>query len=143
MAYGKLRSGHWIVAGRCSEPRFGYVGENNTPRCTIGIAAGKFKTEKDENGNPKTIWINVVAWRDMAKILYQAHKGDAVMVTGLLHEHEYEGRTYRDIQAEFVQVAQRVDPYANTAPPPAAPAAQSSGPDWAELADDDDGELPF
>ena len=49
MAFGKLQSGHWIVAGRCSEPRFSYVGENNTPRCTIGIAAGKSK-EKDENG---------------------------------------------------------------------------------------------
>lgn len=143
MAFGKLQSGHWIVAGRCTEPKFGYVGKDNTTRCTAGIAAGKSKTEKDENGYPKTIWINIVAWREMAYILYQAHKGDSVFATGLLHEHEYEGRIYKDIQAEFVQVAQKVDPYANAAPPPAAPAAQNSGQDWTELTDDDDGELPF
>lgn len=143
MAFGKLQSGHWIVAGRCTEPKFGYVGKDNTPRCTVGVAAGKSKTEKDENGYPKTIWINIVAWRDMAYILYSAHKGDAVIATGLLHEHEYEGRMYKDIQAEFVHVAQKIDPYANFAPPPAAPAAQSGGQDWTELTDDDDGELPF
>lgn len=142
MAFGKLQSGHWIVAGRCTEPNFGYVGKDNTPRCTAGIAVGKSKTEKDENGYPKTIWINIVAWRDMAYILYSAHKDDAVFATGLLHEHEYEGRIYKDIQAEFVQVAQKIDPYANFAPPPVAPATQSGGQDWAELSDDD-GELPF
>lgn len=142
MAFGKLQSGHWIVAGRCSEPRFGYVGDDNAPRCTIGIAAGKSKTETDDEGRPKTIWINVVAWRDMARILYNAQKGDAVMVTGLLREHEYEGRIYKDIQAEFINVAKRVDPYVNAAPP-AEPAAQTSAPDWAELENDNDGELPF
>lgn len=142
MAFGKLASGHYIVAGRCSEPRFNYVGKDNTPRCTIGIAAGKSKTEKDENGEPKTIWINVVAWRDMAYILYNARKGDSVMVTGLLHEHEWEGRIYKDIQAEYINVAQKVDPYANSAPP-AAPAAATSAPEWTDISGDDDGDLPF
>lgn len=142
MAFGKLQSGHWIVAGWCSEPRFNYVGESKTPKCSIGIAAGKSKTEKDDNGNPKTIWISVVAWRDMAYILYQARKGDSVMATGLLHEHEWEGRVYKDIQAEFVSVARKVDPYASAAPP-AAPAASTGAQDWAELSEDDDGELPF
>ena len=121
MAYGKLQSGHWIVAGWCSEPRFNYVGEAKTP---------------------KTIWINVVAWRDMAYILYQARKGDSVMATGLLHEHEWEGRVYKDIQAEFVSVARKEDPYAGAAPP-AAPAASTGAQDWTELSEDDDGELPF
>lgn len=143
MAYGKLQSGHWIVAGRCSEPRFGYVGENNTPRCTIGIAAGKSKTEKDENGNPKTIWINVVAWRELATILYQARKGDSVLVTGLLNEREWEGKTYKDIQAEFVSVSKKVDPFSATAPPDAS-VTNGNPPDFTELDDDDDdGELPF
>lgn len=142
MAFTKLQSGHWLVSGRCSEPRFNYVGGEQTPKCTIGIAAGRNKNEKDENGYPKTIWINLVAWRDDAYRLYQAQKGDEVLATGLLHEHEWEGRTYKDINVDFVIVSKRVDPYANTAPPAPAQAA-SSAPDWAELAEDDDGELPF
>ena len=142
MAFGKLQSGHWIVAGRCSEPRFSYVGENNTPRCTIGIAAGKSK-EKDENGYFKTIWINVTAWRDLASILYQARKGDSVLVTGLLNEREWEGKTYKDIQAEFVSVSKKVEPFAYSAPPDAS-VTSGSPPDFTEMADDeDDGKLPF
>ena len=50
MAYGQLRSGDWIVAGKCSEPRFKRVGKENTPRCTIGIAAGQ-SNELDDRGN--------------------------------------------------------------------------------------------
>lgn len=139
MAYVKLPSGHWLVTGRCTEPRFGYVGKDNTPRCTIGIAAGKHKERKDADGNPETVWFNAVAWRDLAYNLYQAHKGDSVLVTGLLNKREWEGKTYWDLQVEYCNVAQKVDPYANAAPPPAA---QNSGPGWAELSDDD-GELPF
>ena len=141
MAFGKLQSGHWLAAGRCSEPRFSYVGKDKTPKCTIGIAAGKSKTEQDETGNPKTIWINVVAWRDLAYVLYGAHRGDSVLACGLLHEHEWEGRVYKDIQAEYIGVAQRVDPYTNAAAPPAPAAANA--PDWTEQTEEDDGELPF
>ena len=87
MAYGQLRSGDWIVAGKCSEPRFKRVGKENTPRCTIGIAAGQ-SNELDDRGKPKTIWINITAWRQMAVVLNQARSGDSVLAIGKLHEHE-------------------------------------------------------
>lgn len=141
MAYKKLNDDYYLVTGRCTEPKFQYVGDNRVPKCTAGIPAGKYKDRFDADGKPETIWFNVVAWRDLAYVLYQAHKGDAVLVTGQLKKNEWEGKTYWDFVAEFIHVAQRVDPYANAAPH-AAPAAQNSGPGWAELSDDD-GELPF
>lgn len=52
MEYGQLRSGDWIVAGKCSEPRFKRVGKENTPRCTIGIAAGQ-SNELDDRREAK------------------------------------------------------------------------------------------
>lgn len=138
MAYGKMQSGDWIVAGPCGEPRLTRVGKQKTPRCTIGIAAGQSQ-ELDDNGKPKTIWINVTAWRKMAVVLNQAHSGDAVLVIGKLHSHEYEGKRYKDVQAVYVNVSQP-EFYDEYAVPPAIieePAAM------VELWDVEDGALPF
>ena len=138
MAYGQLRSGDWIVAGTCSEPRFKRVGKENTPRCTIGIAAGQ-SNELDDRGKPKTIWINVTAWRQMAVVLNQARSGDSVLAIGKLHQHEYEGKQYKDIQAVYVNVSQPDFYDAYSAPTPAA----AEPPEMTELPEEDEGELPF
>lgn len=69
MGYLKMQGGELLVTGRCSEPKYRRVGQDSTPRCTVGIAAGKHPTEVDDKGNPKTIWINVTAWRGQADVL--------------------------------------------------------------------------
>ena len=52
MGYLKMQGGEWLVTGRCSEPKYRRVGQDSTPRCTVGIAAGKHPTEVDDKGNP-------------------------------------------------------------------------------------------
>lgn len=136
MPYTKLQSGDWLVAGRCSEPKYRRVGKDNTPRCSIGIAAAQSK-ELDEKGKPKTIWINATAWRGMADVLNQARSGDSVLVIGRLHTHEYEGKVYKDVQAVYVNVAQP-DFYGTFHEP-----ASAEPPDLSDLSEEDDGELPF
>lgn len=133
MGYLKMQGGEWLVTGRCSEPKYRRVGQDNTPRCTVGIAAGKHPTEVDDKGNPKTIWINITAWRGAAELLATAHSGDAVMVTGAPYTNEYEGRTYKGINAGFVSIS-----------PIAAQSAPGHPQDggFAEVTESD-GELPF
>lgn len=136
LPYTKMQSGDWLVAGRCSEPKYRRVGKDHTPRCSIGIAAGQSK-ELDEKGKPRTIWINATAWRGLAEVLNQARSGDSVLVIGKLHTHEYEGKRYKDIQAVYVSVAQP-DFYGDY-----RSAALAEPPQLEDLTEEDDGELPF
>ena len=84
MGYLKMQGGEWLVTGRCSEPKYQRVGKDATPRCSVGIAAGKHPTEVDEQGNPATVWINVTAWREQADILARARRGDGILVPASL-----------------------------------------------------------
>lgn len=136
MPYTKLQSGDWLVAGRCSEPKYRRVGKDNTPRCSIEIAAAR-SDELDEKGKPRTIWINATAWRGMADVLNQARSGDSVLVIGRLHTREYEGKVYKDVQAVYVNVAQP-DFYGAF-----QENASAEPSDLSDLSEEDDGELPF
>ena len=135
MGYLKMQGGEWLVTGRCSSPKFRRVGKNHTPFCTVGIAAGTNPKELDEQGRPKPIWINITAWRGAAELLATAHSGDAVMVTGAPYTNEYEGRTYKGINASVVFLSQAGLPSGNSAAPSQPPA-------MTEL-EGEDGELPF
>lgn len=133
MGYLKMQGGEWLVAGRCSEPKYRRVGQDNTPRCTVGIAAGTNPKELDEQGRPKTIWINITAWREQADILAKARRGKGVLVSGAMYEREYNGQTYKGINAGFVSIS-----------PIAAQSAPGHPQDggFAEVTESD-GELPF
>ena len=135
MGYLKMQGGELLVTGRCSEPKYRRVGQDSTPRCSVGIAAGKHPTEVDEKGNPATIWINVTAWREQADILARARRGEGVLVSGAMYEREYNGQTYKGINASVVLLSQAGLPGGNSAAPSQPPA-------MAEL-EGEDGELPF
>ena len=131
MGYLKMQGGEWLVTGHCSEPKYQRVGKDATPRCSVGIAAGKHPSEVDEKGNPATIWINVTAWREQADILARARRGEGILVSGAMYEREYNGQLYKGINA-------------NVDHPPQAErgTAPSQPPAMTEL-EGEDGELPF
>ena len=52
--------------------------------CSAAISIGK----KSENKEP--IWVDLVAWRNMAEVLASISKGDAVRVEGYLDENSWE-----------------------------------------------------
>lgn len=141
MGYLKMQGGEWLVAGRCSEPKYRRVGQNGTPRCTVGIAAGKHPTEVDEQGKPKTIWINVTAWRAQADVLGKARSGDGILVVGAMYEDEYNGKVYKGINANVVLVSQPDDPTGYD-PYRTVPSQGAEALPMTEL-EGEDGELPF
>lgn len=132
----KLTDGSILVCGNCGQdPEFKTVGEKNSRKCTVGLAVGK---RQDES----TIWCNVVAWHDLAEILAQARKRTPVLVVGRLKSREYQGKTYTDLEAEFVSVAQppaRATAAAQDLPSPSYPKPDN---DFMSL-DDTDPDLPF
>lgn len=94
----KLPDGSVMICGGISrDAELKYVGEKHTPQCKVGVAVGK--------RNDQTIWCNVTAWRGLAQVLSSASKGDSVFVIGHMGSHEYNGKTYTELNADFVSVA--------------------------------------
>lgn len=135
----KLTDGSVMVCGTCGkDAEFKAVGEKNSRKCTVSLAVGK---RQDGGGNPSTVWCNVIAWRDLASLLAPARKGDAVFVVGRLKSREYNGKTYTDLEAEFVSVA---SVHAAMAFPGKAVEAQNATDENPFQPLDDDGDiLPF
>ena len=133
----KLSDGTILAAGACGrDPEFRVVGEKQARKCTVGLAVGR---RPDPDGDrPITVWANVVAWHGLASILAAARKGDPVFVIGKLKSREYNGKTYTDLEAEYISVAS----VSAAAAQPAAPEAPPQ-PLFSELSGDNDGELPF
>jgi single-stranded DNA-binding protein len=61
---------------------------------SVGIAVSWGKGD-----DRKTVWINTDAWDDMAELLSEFDRGDAISVTGPRKSREYQGKTYWSITA--------------------------------------------
>ena len=132
----KFRDGSVMVCGGCSkDAELTYVGEKNSRLCKVGLAVGKSTPEG--GGEPNTVWCNVSAWHDAAEVLSQARRGQRVLAIGTLKSHEYEGKTYTELEAEFVSICAPSGGYRSKSQSAAPPVNQF------EDIEVDDGELPF
>lgn len=133
----KFKDGTVMVCGAAGrDGELQYVGDDQKRKCSLGLAVAKRPVEGQEK--PETVWANVVAWHDAAAVLAQAKKGTQVLAIGRLRTHEYNGKEYTDLVADFVWpccLGAAVDTIAGAGPAPIAGA-----PDQPE---EDEGELPF
>lgn len=87
-----------LVSGTmCKNLDYGCVGKEQTPRCKFSVYLGK-----GEDGNGR--YANCVAWRRLAEYASTAQDGDAVLVAGTISEHEYQGKTYKTLNADFLWI---------------------------------------
>lgn len=132
----RFKDGSVMVCGGCSkDAELERVGQDNKRVCKVGVAVGK---REDDS----TIWVNIVAWHDLASVLSKAKKGDPVFVIGKLKTREYNEKTYTDLVADFVSVC---SPSAEATVPANGgfqPAGGGVGVDAGDFGGDD-GELPF
>lgn len=128
----RMPDGSVIVAGTCGrDGECKLIGEKQTPKATVSVAVGK---REDANGEKTTVWANVVAWRGLADVLAGARKGDAILAIGRVSTREYNGKTYSDLNADFVSIAS----IAQQAQQPAPQGDPMTG-----LEEVEDDELPF
>lgn len=87
-----------IVVGRATkDAEFKLVGEKNSPVCSFSLAVGKRK-------DTTTIFANCKAWYKWAEVAKNIKKGDDVLVIGHTESREYNGNTYTDLIAEWINV---------------------------------------
>lgn len=137
----------WIGMGRLTRT----PDLKNTPS---GVDVATFSMAIDRNykgqdGQKVTDYVDVVAWRQLAKLVGKyLEKGRMVVVEGSWQMRDWsdrEGNKRRtwEVIAENIYFAdsRRTDAAPQPAPPPAPPSASTTG-QFTDM-DDDDGELPF
>lgn len=110
--------------------------------CKVSVACGQRR-------NTETIFLTVNCWNSKAKLLAPCRKGDTILAIGKISTHEYNGKEYTNLDADFLQIAGRgaaagdLDAVAQRAEPVNPDYSPDvSGSDFEEI-DDVDGELPF
>lgn len=132
-----FKDGSVQIAGMCGrDVELRLVGEKQSRVCSVGVAVGK-RPPASPNEKAETIWCEVKAWHNLASILSLARKGDSVFAIGRIESREHNGKVYKELIAEYVSVAS----INCTAASPAT--MQPPENQLSELANDNDGELPF
>lgn len=68
---------------------------NGRDHAVVGVAAAQ-----DSAGN--TVYVNLNGWRGSYPHVLAVRKGDSILAVGTLKQREYNGRTYYDLDADFV-----------------------------------------
>lgn len=101
----------------------------------VSVAAAQ---QPDES----TIFVTVNGWRDRAAEVAAISKMDSVLAIGALKKREYNGNSYYDLDADFIITSGGVIA-SGTPSAVLSYASPADLPDFAELPDDTEGELPF
>lgn len=129
-----LHNGSILVTGVVTrDASYRYVGAKNTPVCSFSVAAGKRK-------DTTTIFVEMKCWRALARYASLVRKGDSVCAIGSIEEREYNGKTYKNLVCDWLNVVTPSMQGASPAPQVPADAPVPAG--FSELSDAD-GELPF
>ena len=85
-----------IVVGKAiKDAEFKIVGSKGSPVCSLSLNVGKRQ-------DTTTIFANVKAWYSLAEYSRHICKGDAVIAIGHTESREYNGKTYTDLIAEWI-----------------------------------------
>ena len=99
-----------IVAGRAvKDAEYKLVGSKDSPLCSFGLSVGKRQ-------DTTTIFANCKAWYGLAQYAANIQKGDTVIVTGHTESREYNGKTYTDLVAEWLNIISAESEVRKTAP---------------------------
>ena len=103
-----------------------------------GKEVGSVSVPAYDKQDGTTAWLTVKGWGHWARLLANVRKGDSVFALGRVEIHDYEGKTYNDLVADYVCVSAST---AGQTPVQSAYAAPAPTDNFAEI--EDDGELPF
>lgn len=88
----------------------------------------------------ETVFIAINGWRDRAEDIMAVRKGDSILCIGPMKSREYNGKTYVDVDAEFI-CRSSIDGAVVTGTYTNMPSVTQM--EFADLSEEDDAELPF
>ena len=139
-----------MITGRVSRDPEHKVFDSGRSKASFSILYGEDAANKDEQGRPRGLFLNVDAWGAVGRDACLLQKGDYITATGRVEQREYNGKTYTTfiadaIWADLSTIMRLVvrnmpmdEPGNNSDSLPPV-----KGDPFAALGDGDDGELPF
>lgn len=101
--YSKLQDGNFMIAGfvaKDSEMKTSQNGKTYT-KWSVKVAV---KPSQNEGERGEAVWTNCIAWHDQARAASAIKKGDTVFCIGKLETSEYEGKIYKTLNCEYLNI---------------------------------------
>lgn len=135
---GQPRAIYLLVGTACRDAEVKMLSGGEKCVNKVSVACGQKK-------NSESIFVTVNCWNRKAKLLNSCRKGDQVIAVGPINQHEYNGKNYSNMDAEFASVASLsagdLSALAERAAGSGVSPVNVSAADWEEV--DGDDELPF
>ena len=139
--YSKLQDGSFIIAGFVAQDSEMKKSQNNKTYTKWSVKVG-IKPVQNQNDRGEAIWTNCVAWHDLARYAANIKKGDSVMCVGKIETNDYNGKTYKTLNCEYINIMGKA-----TAAAAPAPASQQETMNYGDLSQFEeilsDGDVPF
>lgn len=113
--YSKLQDGSFIICGFVARDSEMKTSQNGKTYTKWSVKVGE-KPLEAEGGRSEAIWTNCIAWHDIARLASTIHKGDTVLAVGKIETSEYEGKTYKTLNCEYISIMAKVQANSSSAP---------------------------
>lgn len=139
--YSKLQDGSFIICGfvaKDGEMKTSQNGKTYT-KWSVKVGENHSQNQGEQRSRGEAIWTSCIAWHDMARLAGTIRKGDTVLAVGRLETSEYEGKTYKTLNCEYLSIMAKSAASPQNTPPAQAPSSILAG--YEDIIDD--GDVPF
>lgn len=101
--YSKMQDGSFMIAGFVAQDSEMKTSQNGKTYTNWSV---KVATKPSQNPNERgeAVWTNCRAWHDLARYAANIKKGDNVLCVGKLETSDYNGKTYKTLNCEYVSI---------------------------------------
>ncbi|MBP5431013.1 single-stranded DNA-binding protein [Ruminococcus sp.] len=139
--YSKLQDGSFVIAGFVAKDAKMNSSQGGKTYTKWSVKVGT-KPSQNQGERGEAIWTNCIAWHDLGRLAGQIKKGDTVLAIGKIETNDYEGKTYKTLNCEYISIMGKA---AGGSTPAAAPQATTANNDllaeYEEILGGDD--MPF
>lgn len=138
--YSKMQDGSFIIAGFIAQDSEMKTSQNGKTYTRWSVKVGT-KPSQNPNERGEAIWTNCIAWHDLARYAANIKKGDTVVCIGKIETSDYNGKTYKTLNCEYINIMGKGAAVVQTQEPAAANAETMNLSEFEEILSD--GDVPF
>lgn len=141
--FSKMQDGSFVIAGFVAQDSEMKTSQNGKTYTNWSVKVAT-KPAQNPNERGEAVWTKCRAWHDLARYAASIKKGDTVMCIGKIETSDYNGKTYKTLNCEFINIMGR----GAAAPAPAQEPATANTENTAYNLSDfeeilSDGDVPF
>lgn len=138
--YSKLQDGSFIIAGFVAQDSEMKTSQNGKTYTRWSVKVGT-KPSQNQGERGEAVWTNCIAWHDLARYAANIKKGDNVLCVGRLETSDYNGKTYKTLNCEYISIMGKGAPPQELATANTDNMAYSNLSEFEEILSD--GDMPF